>query len=320
MAFQMRILLPLISIFFWIFPVMAGESLLYEAQVIQVITKDSTDLELGYPSTVFYDRGAAELYVVHSGKGSRVAIFGGADYFPTLTLGEGRGLTKCSGVYVSPEGVLYAAQDKAAEGELPRISVFDGAFFKIREMALTGFPNAADFVPKKMVEGARGRLLVSGHNYPGALVLDRDGRFLHLIDPADTVRGGRQKADIISIDTDQNGRIYLLSEGMGRVYVYDREERFLFRFGEKGGSSGKLARARGIAVDDRAGRIYVVDYLRHGVNVYDLEGKYIFEFGGQGNGRGWFSFPSDVCVDGQGNVVIADMFNKRIQVFDIVQR
>lgn len=292
----------------------------YETHVVNVITNDSNNTELGFPSIVFFDREAAELYVVHSGQGSQIAIYGGGDYFPTLTLGVGRGVERCASVFVTAKGQLMVSKSPAGQGAKSQISIYDGAFFKVEDITIEGFPGDDEFTPRHIVEGLRGRLVMAGNNYAGALVFDRNGRYLHTISPTDTVRGGRQKSDIVSLATDQEGRLYLLSEGMGRVYVYDREERYLFRFGEKGGSSGKLARARGIAVDDRTRRVYVVDYLRHSINVYDMDGNYLFEFGGQGTGRGWFSYPTDICVDGLGRVVVADLFNKRVQIFEVSQK
>ena len=102
----------------------------------------------------------------------------------------------------------------------------------------------------------------------------------------------------------QDGRLYFLSEGMGRVYVYDRNEKFLYKFGQKGGEPGKLARPRGIAVDDRSQRVYIVDYQRHTVSVFATNGDFLFEFGGMGEGRGWLNYPSDICIDGFGRILV----------------
>ena len=70
-------------------------------------------------------------------------------------------------------------------------------------------------------------------------------------------------------------------------------------------------------MDKRNGRIYIIDYMRHTSSVYEKGGGYLFEFGGKGWGRGWFQFPSDICVDGSGNVLIADTFNHRVQVLEV---
>jgi DNA-binding beta-propeller fold protein YncE len=108
-----------------------------------------------------------------------------------------------------------------------------------------------------------------------------------------------------------------LSEDKGRVFVYDENEKFLLKFGQKGGGSGKLSRPRGVAVDDKNGRVYVIDYMRHTANAYGLEGEFLFEFGGKGWSEGWFLFPSDISVDTFGNVLVADTFNHRVQVLSL---
>jgi DNA-binding beta-propeller fold protein YncE len=112
-----------------------------------------------------------------------------------------------------------------------------------------------------------------------------------------------------------DGRIYLLSGETSHVYVYDENREFLFSFGKKGGSSGKMSRPVGIGVDSSRARQYVVDYMRHTVLVYDREGTYLREFGGLGWGPGWFQYPSDITVDSSGRVIVADTFNNRVEVF-----
>lgn len=118
----------------------------------------------------------------------------------------------------------------------------------------------------------------------------------------------------IAIDSD--GRIFLLSEETSKVYVYGPGEKFLFSFGQKGGSSGKMSRPRGLSLDEKKKCIYIVDYMRHTVLVFDMAGRYIFEFGGRGTGPAWFNFPTAIDVDRDGRVIIADLFNNRIQILE----
>lgn len=56
--------------------------------------------------------------------------------------------------------------------------------------------------------------------------------------------------------------------------------------------------------------------MRHTILVFDMAGRYIFEFGGRGTGPMWFNFPTAIDVDRQGRVVIADLFNNRIQILE----
>ena len=125
-------------------------------------------------------------------------------------------------------------------------------------------------------------------------------------------------AFICAVYIDESNRIYLLSEGYGRAYVYDKNEDFLFGFGQKGGSTGKLSRPRSLGVDEVRHWIYIVDYMRHTVTVYKYEnGQYLFEFGGKGWGPGWFQFPTYIYIDHAQRTLVADTFNQRIQVLKI---
>ncbi|HET98725.1 MAG TPA: hypothetical protein ENN98_08625 [Desulfurivibrio alkaliphilus] len=125
---------------------------------------------------------------------------------------------------------------------------------------------------------------------------------------------GRHPVTINDIVRDRDGRLFLLSEETSKVYVYSPNEDFLFSFGEKGGSSGKMSRPRGLAVDEDRKSIYVVDYMRHTILVYDTSGKFVFEFGGRGTGPLWFNFPSAIAMDRRGRLIVADLFNSRIQI------
>jgi hypothetical protein len=131
----------------------------------------------------------------------------------------------------------------------------------------------------------------------------------------DTVSIG--PVQISDLTTDSDGHLYLLSEETGKVYVYGADDELLFSFGKKGGSAGKLSRPRGLALDEKKRCVYVVDYMRHTILVYDLSGRFLFEFGGMGTAPRWFNFPTDITVDAQGRVIVADLFNQRVQVLEL---
>jgi len=119
---------------------------------------------------------------------------------------------------------------------------------------------------------------------------------------------------INDIMTDSDGHLFFLSEETSKVYVYAVNEEFLFSFGEKGGSTGKMSRPRGIAINEGRKTIYIVDYMRHTILAFDLAGKYLYEFGGRGNGPLWFNFPNSITVDRKGRLIVADLFNNRVQI------
>ena len=70
----------------------------------------------------------------------------------------------------------------------------------------------------------------------------------------------------------------------------------------------------GVAVNQR-GEMVVTEETGHCVSVLSYNGKKIRLFGTRGSGQGQFDRPSGVVVDGKGNILVADGFNRRIQKF-----
>lgn len=279
---------------------------------VHVIREDYFGKVLSYPSKLFVDPVTQEIYVTDSGN-SRILVYT-HDFYPLLSIGKSDGVEVPGGVAVDKDGTLYVTQAPGRTHPRPRISVFSPSLKWQKDMFLDGFEGLQDFQPRNIAIHPTTKIYVAG-GYPGAVVLNHDGSFSNLLSPVDAIgKAEREKATICDVEIDRAGRIFLLSEDMGRVYVYDDHEKFLFKFGKKGGSSGKLSRPRGMGIDPRNGRVYVIDYMRHTANAYSAKGLFLFEFGGKGWGRGWFQYPSDIQVDGSGNVLVADTFNNRVQV------
>ena len=99
------------------------------------------------------------------------------------------------------------------------------------------------------------------------------------------------------------------------------------REGGGGGRGGGAAPGAGVPGDnfnrptdvawDSAGNIFVSDgYGNSRVAKFDKGGKFIKSWGQKGAGQGQFDVPHSLAVDAKGNVYVADLGNKRIQVFD----
>ncbi|RPI53424.1 MAG: hypothetical protein EHM49_04360 [Deltaproteobacteria bacterium] len=271
---------------------------------------------LSYPSSVSVDEANREIYLVDSGHG-RIIIYT-EDGYPLHVLDKDDGVEAPTGLWIDNAGYVYLCQAKTGGEDRGRISILDPCLRWVRDIFLQGFDGADKFSPRTVALGKEGKIYVSGDGFEGVVVLDKNGAFSHIISPEDVLLGIKGKVDICAVYIDGNDRIYLLSEGYGRVYVYDKNEDFLFGFGQKGGSTGKLSRPRSLGIDEVSHWIYIVDYLRHTVTVYKYEnGQYLFEFGGQGWGPGWFQFPTYIYIDHAQRALVADTFNQRIQVLKI---
>ncbi len=293
--------------FFVIFPLNAqeiGSPVRYESMIVA----DEEEVALSFPSYVMVESFMNEIYLLDGRQ--RILIFT-SDSFPLYTLDKNDGIHNPQGIAVDPNGKLYVAQSSTKNYPGNRISVFNACFKWERDIYLKGFEGAESFIPFRMALDKKGNIYISEEWFPGIIVINNEGDFIDIVSPEEDKR----KVNINNLILDKDGRIYLVSAEEGRIYVYDKNRKFLFKFGEKGGSSGKLSQPRAIGIDELAGRLYVVDYMRHAINVYNTEGEFLFEFGGKGWSEGWFQFPIDLFVDKAGRVLVADFFNRRVQIF-----
>ncbi|MEW6053342.1 MAG: NHL repeat-containing protein [Nitrospirota bacterium] len=275
---------------------------------IDSIREDEEGGKLYFPSCIFAEPERNEIYIIDAK--SRIIIYT-SDLFPVYTLSKCHGIETPQGLTVDSEGNLYVAQSASKDNPRHRISVYNARLKWVRDIYIEGFENAELFIPYRLAVDKKGNIYASAAYYPGIVILSNHGQLLEVL----TAEEDDRKIKLSNVTVDENGRIYLVSEEEGHIYVYDEKRKFLFKFGVKGGSSGKLSRPLAVAVDNQRGRMYVVDYMRHTVSVYDYEGRTLFEFGGLGWGEGWFQHPKDIAVDTEGRILVADTFNDRIEVF-----
>jgi DNA-binding beta-propeller fold protein YncE len=274
---------------------------------VDSITEDEEEGKLSFPSFVFAEPVMNEIYIIAS---SKITIYT-SDFFPIFTLKKRDGIEAPVGLTVDSEGNLYVVQGPTKDNPRHRISVYNACLKWVRDIYFKDFEGADSFIPYRLATDAEGNIYVAGDYLPGVLVLNKQGKLLEIISPEED----GSEVNVNNVTIDGAGRIYIVSAEKGHIYVYDKNRKFLFKFGMKGGGSGYLSRPEAAGVDNRNGRVYVVDFMRHTVSAYDREGKYLFEFGGLGWGEGWFHYPKDITVDKTGRIIVADTFNDRIEVF-----
>lgn len=61
------------------------------------------------------------------------------------------------------------------------------------------------------------------------------------------------------------------------MWIFDRDDRLVRKFGNKGTDDGKFDRPLGVAFDSHD-NLYVTDYGNHRVQKFDITGTYLLEF------------------------------------------
>lgn len=126
-----------------------------------------------------------------------------------------------------------------------------------------------------------------------------------------------QFANPNAVSCNLRGEIIVTDQSNHRVQVFDKEGKFLFKFGSLGNDRGQFSYPYGVAVDcQNNNQIIVADTCNNRIQVFDEKGGFLWSFGSSGTREGQFYNPFGIAVDPvDGNYFVADRDNYRIQVF-----
>jgi DNA-binding beta-propeller fold protein YncE len=117
----------------------------------------------------------------------------------------------------------------------------------------------------------------------------------------------------VGVAVDDDGTVFVADATLKRVFGYARDGRMTIAIGH----DGELQNPSGLAIDRQHRQLYVADAKKHQVLCYSsADGNFIRAIGKRGVDRGEFNFPTNLSVDRQGRLYVADTLNFRIQVFD----
>ena len=108
-------------------------------------------------------------------------------------------------------------------------------------------------------------------------------------------------------------------DGEGNVYAADGASRKLIVFSKDHqiknviDLSPHVKNIASFAIDRVRKRIIIPDSWGHQIVTFGLDGSFIGKTGKRGEGDGEFNYPSSVALDPEGNIVVCDAMNARIQ-------
>jgi DNA-binding beta-propeller fold protein YncE len=166
--------------------------------------------------------------------------------------------------------------------------------------------------PYGITTDSRGRIFVA----------DTEWKVVFVIDPAAKTVGRIEETSRapmvlpVGVATDSESRLFVSDAQLHSITCFDPAGKPIARFG-----ADSLGRPGGIAIDRQRNRLYVADAKENRIAIFDTKKLGIIGYiGKSGEGKaqekGAFSGPSNVAVDRQGNIYVADTLNCRIQIFN----
>ncbi|MGE4396273.1 MAG: 6-bladed beta-propeller [Sulfurimonas sp.] len=121
----------------------------------------------------------------------------------------------------------------------------------------------------------------------------------------------------IAVDR-RNGNIVVVDTQNFRVQIFDKDGKFITKFGNVGNKPGTFARPKGVGIDTD-GNIYVADTAFNNVQIFSEYGKdFLLYFGSGGFGPTQFRLIAGIYIDEEDKIVISDGFSGRVQTFQYV--
>jgi len=150
-------------------------------------------------------------------------------------------------------------------------------------------------------------------------VTDTAARRVFVFDPvAKAVRfvgesGLGKIAKPIGVVVDDEGKVFVADGTLNRIFGYGVDGALAIAIGR----DGELENPSGLGVDRVNKLLYVADSKKHQVLCYStVDGTSVRTIGSRGEEEGKFNFPTNLFVDRQGQLYVADTLNFRVQIFN----
>jgi len=117
----------------------------------------------------------------------------------------------------------------------------------------------------------------------------------------------------VAVAVDSDGVIYVADTGRSDVIAFDAAGRFVRRYR----APEKQMQYRPVAVATGDHTLYVADIAEHKIDMFSTaDGKHLGAFGEVGSKPGQLYYPMGIAIKPNGEVLVSDMMNARVEVFD----
>ena len=142
------------------------------------------------------------------------------------------------------------------------------------------------------------------------------GKYTTLDKPSKVVNEGGRMGRPWDIAFSRDGMWAVADDNNHCVWIFDKDDQLVRRFGSKGTGNGEFNRNSPLGVAfDVNNHLYVTDQCNHRVQKFN-NGVYLFQFGTLGSANGQLGNPIGIIVH-NGKVYVTEFGNDRISVFQL---
>ena len=298
-------------------------------KVVAILGKNDLGKPLQFPRHVMFDSSMDETYVL---SGDRIVVFG-ADFYPFIALGKGRGAVAPQGLTVDRNGMLYLCQGRSTD-KAARLTIFNAAFFPVRDIFFKGFVGAETFSPQRAAISQDGIIYVAGSKTPGVLVMDQQGEVLRWLKPQERFRSEAAiaekkaaaavaKEDFGSVDLGENEQLEEVDDAESApVDQYLALPDALMPRQKGMEEKEKIEGVRPVTIVDieidQEGHLYLLSEDASKIYVYSANEELLFSFGMKGGSSGKMSRPRALAVDEKKKCIyVVDYMRQTILIYDL---
>uniref|UniRef100_A0A8C8J3G0 RING-type E3 ubiquitin transferase n=1 Tax=Oncorhynchus tshawytscha TaxID=74940 RepID=A0A8C8J3G0_ONCTS len=216
--------------------------------------------------------------------------------------------TNLQGISTSSNGRIVVAD---SNNQCIQVFSNDGAF-KLR-FGVRGRSPGQLQRPTGVTVDMNGDIIVADYDNRWVSIFSSDGKFKSKI-------GAGRLMGPKGVAVDRNGHIITVDNKACCVFIFQANGKLVTKFGARGTSDRQFT---GRGDTPCLICLWVCSFGTIPVQVFDMysilyfaDGEFLFKFGSHGEGNGQFNAPTGVAVDANGNIIVADWGNSRIQVFD----